>query len=314
MQHWDSYWSNTKTLNSFAEGQQQGYSGDIAEFWQKVLQPLADNSSIVDIATGNGGLAVLAQQQNASFKLIATDAADIKPLNVFNPNDDCYSALQQIQFMGQMPTEQLTLASNSADLVISQFGFEYAPLAAALAQIHRVLVAKGQFVALVHSKDSFISQDCLDGAKVLQQLLQAEGLLSQLMDFAYLCQSLSAASLLTEQQQQQFAKHNTALLQFFKHTQQQMGNQNQQEWFNLIAKDLVALIMQWQTLTPEKVAQLTQNLQHFLQRIQDQITSAWTLEQVAQVKALCQATWQQVSVEHMRINEGILCWVLKLTK
>ncbi|CAM3713364.1 class I SAM-dependent methyltransferase [Rheinheimera salexigens] len=315
MQHWNSYWSNTKTLNSFAEGQQQhGYSGDIAQFWQAILQPVAENSTIVDIATGNGGLAVLAQQHNASFNIIATDAADINPLTLFSPSDDCYPALQQIQFMANVPTEQLTLASNSVDLVISQFGFEYAPLAAALAQIHRVLGKKGKFIALVHSQHSFITQDCQDGATVLQQLLQTDGLLSQLMQFANLCQALATETQLSTAQQQQFSEHNTALLQFFRQTQQQFTVQNQQEWFNLIAKDLVPLIMNWQSLTSATVDKTKQNLQHFLQRIQDQIASAWTNQRAEEVKALCQTTWQQVSVEQMQIEEGVLCWIVQLQK
>jgi len=41
MQHWNSYWSKTKSLNSFAEGEHsQGYTGDIADFWNRLFSTL----------------------------------------------------------------------------------------------------------------------------------------------------------------------------------------------------------------------------------------------------------------------------------
>lgn len=315
MQHWNSYWNNTKTLNSFAEShQQQGYSGDIALFWHGIFEPLADNSTILDIATGNGGLAVLAQKYNSSFNLIATDAADIQPLVLFSALDDCYNALQQIQFIGKMPTEHLALSNNSIDLVISQFGFEYAPLITALEQIKRVLKHDGRFIALVHNRDSFITHDCLDGVAVLKQLLIEGGLVDQLLQFANICQSLSGNQVLTTQQQQLFTENNQALLQFFQQVQQHFIDENQKDWFNLIAKDLVELIMQWQNLTTIKVSKVKYNLEHFLLRITDQVNSAWTEQQAEQVKEFCLTHWQKVSLEPKHTKDGLLCWVLQLDK
>ncbi|QBL10071.1 class I SAM-dependent methyltransferase [Rheinheimera sp. D18] len=315
MQHWNSYWNNTKTLNSFAESyHQQGYSGDIALFWHDIFESFANNTAILDIATGNGGLAVLAQQYNTSYKLIATDAADINPLALFGVLDDCYNALQQIQFIGNMPTEHLAFSDGSFDLVISQFGFEYAPLTTALEQIHRVLKYNGQFIALVHSSRSFITQDCIAGITVLHQLLYENGLIEQLSLYAHICQSLSNIKEPTTHQLQQLTEHNKALLETFKQTQLRFTEENQQDWFNLIAKDLVELIMQSQSLTVAKVERIKQDLQYFLQRIKEQIASAWTEQQAEKVKELCLLNWNKVSLQPLQIQEGILCWILRLEK
>ena len=84
MQHWTDYWKNTNALNSFAEGEQgSGYSNEIADFWNSQFKSLSKGSTLVDLGTGNGAVAVLAQlyseANQSNFQVYGIDAADIPP-------------------------------------------------------------------------------------------------------------------------------------------------------------------------------------------------------------------------------------------
>lgn len=311
MQHWNSYWSKTKSLNSFAEGEHsQGYTGDIADFWNRLFSTLSQESTLLDLATGNGGLAVLAQQSNSSFMVFASDAATIDPLALYSAEDPIYPVLKKIKFIAEMTSEALTFPDQKFNLVMSQFGFEYAKTTEALEQIFRVLKSKGRFVALVHHQDSFISADCRDGLKVIERMMAADGLLEQLIDFARLCQSIIDKSNFTKQQKIEFDQKNINLLGLFKSLQQECANEVELDWFNLLAKDLVPFMMNWQETNEAKVEQVQTNLYHFKLRIADQLKAAWSSEYAEKTTKLINLQGHAATCVPFDIAQGKLCWVL----
>jgi len=314
MQHWNSYWSQTKSLNSFAEGEQsQGYTGDIADFWNRLFSTLPSNSTVLDLATGNGGLAVLAQQSNPSFTVLASDAAKINPVALYNAEDPIYPTLNKIKFIAEMPSEQLKFEDKQFNLVMSQFGFEYAQTTEALEQIFRVLQAKGRFVALVHHKDSFISTDCRYGLTVIERIMAADGLFEQLLDFARLCQSITDKSNFDEQQKTEFKQKNNSLLTLFKSLQQNCANEVELDWFNLLAKDLVPFMMNWQETNESKVKQIQQSFYYFKLRLADQLEAAWSEERSEEIIKLINMQGHTVNCQPFDISQGRLCWVLDVS-
>lgn len=314
MQHWDSYWQNTKTLNSFAEGEQGlGYSGAIAEFWHTVFASLSDNARLLDLATGNGGLALLALQANSSFQVSASDKANIAPLQLFNKQDSSYPYLKKIQFFGNMASEQLTFSDEAFELVTSQFGFEYAQPEPTLQQIHRVLSPGGKMVALVHHEQSFISEDCKVGLPVLDFFIGDNGLLPQAKEFASTCQQLQQFAELSFQQQQLLKQQSNKLLASFMSVQRQCHS-NQLDWFNDVAKDLIPLLGNWQSLTVEVIDKLWLSLTHFSQRITDQLTATWDSNQIKLIKQLAVEQGFSVSYSTLDTKFGKLCWVFEATK
>ena len=314
MQHWDCYWQNTKTLNSFAEGEQGlGYSGDIAEFWHKVFASQKNNARLLDLATGNGGLAVLALQTNGSFQVCASDKADISPLQLFTEHDSSYSYLKNIQFFGNMASEHLTFPAETFELVISQFGFEYAEPEATLQQIHRVLVAGGKMVALVHHDQSFISLDCKVGLTVLDFFIAENGLLAKAKKFASTCQQLQGVKVLSSEQQQVLKQQSDNLLASFVAVQQRCDSQ-QLDWFTDVAKDLIPVLGNWQNLTVETIDKLWLSLTHFSQRIADQLAATWDSNRIKLVKDLAVEQGFSVSYSTLDTKFGKLCWVFEATK
>lgn len=314
MQHWDDYWQRTKTLNSFAEGEQGlGYSGEIAAFWRSKFSELSDNACLLDLATGNGGLAVLALQFNQRFNVVASDKADIAPLQLFNEQDRHYSYLKKIQFFGNMASENITFAERSFDMVMSQFGFEYAQPEPTLLQLYRVLKPGGKMVALVHHNASFISDDCKVGIDVLSYFLKDGGLLAKAREFAGFCQQLPGPDKLSSEQRQLLKQHSDRLLASFVAVQRECDAE-QQSWFNDIAKDLIPVLGNWQSLTVQIIESCWLRLNYFSQRLTDQLDATWDDSKMKLAEALAIEQGFEVSCTTLNTEFGTLCWVFEITK
>ncbi|TWX73270.1 class I SAM-dependent methyltransferase [Colwellia sp. C1TZA3] len=315
MQHWNSYWSGTKSLNSFAEGEHsQGYVGKIASFWQNIFNTLPQLATILDLASGNGGLAVLAKQFNSGFDVFASDAANIDPLLLYFPSDPSYQHLKSINFYGNTLSENLVFDSGKFDYVISQFGFEYAESAAALLEVNRVLKSGGEFIALIHHQDSFISADCRLGLKVINNLNQVDGLLTQLQDFGRFCQTMENKNHLSPKQQIQFKQKNVNLLQLFKEEQSKCSSEDELDWYNLLVKELLPAIINWQNTDEKKVIKIIENLHSFQRRLQDQNMASQSKLDIEGIKLLTNNNWSSCKFDVVNLRNGVLCWVMRAQK
>ena len=313
MQHWDDYWQNTKALNSFAEGEQgSGYNGAIAEFWHQQFTALPANARILDLACGNGALAVLALQFNNEFQVYGSDAAQINPQGQFSEQDNAYPFLQQIRFFPSMPSEQLSFADQSFDAVYSQFGFEYGDSEQTLQQIRRVLKPGGRFTALIHHSASFITKDCQDGINTLAYFLAEDtGLYRRVRDFAVLCQSLAVHLTLSPEQQRVLQQHSQQLMLQFRACQQRLS-ESQLDWFSELAQPLVTALSNWRQLNPALIDKLQQRQRIYLQRLQDQIAAAWDQQKVSELQQKLSPHWQAVSITPLYEQNSVLAWSLEL--
>lgn len=156
IEQWNRYWAYGN-LHSFSQVREGNYRGVLADFWQSRFRQLAAGSRILDIATGNGAIALLAREESdrlsRDFEIVGVDLADIDPVSqVKDPS--LASKLQRIRFHGRTPAESLPFENGSIDLVCSQFGVEYGDLSRSIPEIARVLRAGGRFAAVVHHRES----------------------------------------------------------------------------------------------------------------------------------------------------------------
>lgn len=183
-EHWDNYWHNSRSLNSFGEGSVAlGYTGNSQSYWYNIFNSTAADAVVLDLASGNGALAMLAldysESTNKNFKVYACDLAAINPKRSFQAEPAILAKLDKIHFLPQTAIEKLPFSISSVDLLISQFGFEYASQADAFAECDRVLKPNGRFSALVHHADSFISRDSAAGLAFYRICLNNRGILAQ---------------------------------------------------------------------------------------------------------------------------------------
>lgn len=152
---WSRLW-RTGALHSCIEDFQGNYDGQTAAFWRSQFDRLADGARVLDVGTGNGAVALLAceaaRARGVAFEVHAADAAEIDPPSAAGRD---YAG---IRFHPRTPTEALPFEAGSIDLVTAQFAFEYAPQAAALAELLRVTGPRGHVAMIVHARGSAILQ------------------------------------------------------------------------------------------------------------------------------------------------------------
>lgn len=163
--YWSNYWKQGH-LTSFGQDIKGNYVGRLAKSWLSFFTSLEQQPlTLVDIGTGNGALLELATRvpQSAHWNMIGVDAASLTiPDSLQLPNVD---------FKENTPAESLPFDDQSVDVVISQFGIEYANVAKALSEVRRVLKPGGIFKAIMHDSESCIVKPnaiILAAAKILQ--------------------------------------------------------------------------------------------------------------------------------------------------
>lgn len=158
IEQWDRYWSYGN-IHSFSQVSEGNYRGAIADFWRNRLERLPGNGRFLDVATGNGAVALLAletgDRRAGDLEVHGVDLADIAPgSRVSDP--ELAESLGRIHFRGRTAAESLPYDDASFDLVGSQFGVEYSDLSRSTPEIGRVLKAGGRFSAIMHHHDSVL--------------------------------------------------------------------------------------------------------------------------------------------------------------
>jgi len=169
---WSDFWQQG-FVTTFGPSLPDNYQGVIAGFWGSQFERLANDARILDIATGNGAVAILAaktaQKQDKTFDITGCDLAIINPQ--VTASDEVQTLRAGIHFHSNTACEKLPFEKGAFDFVSSQFGLEYCKIPQALGEIRRVLVAGGKFVAIAHHNDSNLLMAARSEAKVYRAVL-----------------------------------------------------------------------------------------------------------------------------------------------
>ncbi len=165
-EQWARFWRNGD-VTTFRGRFRHNYDGPVLEFWRRVFDETPTGARIVDMATGNGALALLcaqyAEANGRDFEITAFDFADIDPArDVADPA--LLAAAGRIDFRGRTRIEATGFGDDAFDLAVSQFGFEYAEADAGLREVDRIVAAADARIALMlHHADSAIIAQARDG-------------------------------------------------------------------------------------------------------------------------------------------------------
>ncbi len=148
----------------------------IERHWTGFFAEFPAGKRVLDIATGNGVLLVwgarAARAVGRELTLTGIDLADIDPAR-FLPEHRV--ELAAARFIGNTAAESLPFADGSFDVVVSQYGLEYADLERALREAARVLASGGQLHWLAHGIDSIVVAQGRAQLLDIDLLLGAEG-------------------------------------------------------------------------------------------------------------------------------------------
>lgn len=315
VKHWDSYWLSTETLSSFAQSNHKdGYQGDVLYFWNAIFKEFQTSAKLLDIGCGNGALAVLAEQYPKQFEITAIDAANIDPIKHFNNNEKVSISLNKIKFISRMNCENLSFDDSSFDYLISQFGIEYSDIKLSLSEASRVLKSGGEVIALVHHSNSFITQDCQQGIKVLSQFISKDGLAYKVKSFVEFCSHYRRLEEPTTQEQNEFLEINENLLQDFKKVQIDLSSEVEQDWFGQLAKNFIPMIVNWREVSVHQIESLIEELINYQLRINEQIKASWNEDDKKVISTNLRSDWKTIDITPKEIDGELFCWVLKAKK
>ena len=200
-QQWGDWWRN-HALTSFHGHFQHNYDGPLRQFWENRFAELPRGAAILDLATGNGALALLAAEYSAqhdrNFRITGIDYAAIQPDSLKNT----HPLIKQITFLANTPMEDTGLEDTSQDLVMSQFGFEYGDMPATLKEIRRLLKPGGCFTAMVHHRDSAVLEQAREALAQIKRC-EKSGVTETATALVELQQKLAQKGSLSDRDQQQ---------------------------------------------------------------------------------------------------------------
>lgn len=160
---WSNYWQGrtAQSGGDVFDGVGIEKSRELSSFWQGVLVDVGDGC-LVDLACGAGSAI---KHAPAQFNGMAV-GVDIS-------EEALHLACEALPRLTPVVAriDQLPLADACADIVISQFGFEYAGRRQPAGEIARILRPGGRFVAIAHMADGAIARECSARISQLDQIL-----------------------------------------------------------------------------------------------------------------------------------------------
>ena len=184
-EQWTKFWEKG-TPTTFFGSFDKNYDGKIAEFWNTQFEKLSEDAQVLDLATGNGALSVLAAgysvKSGKALSVTGIDYADIDPSGLVL-GELAPLIRDKMEFHPFKSMENTGLAGDTFDLAISQFGFEYGEPRAAVQEASRVMKRESRLALLMHKKGSVIHRQSNDGIKEVEYCYESglHALLSELI-------------------------------------------------------------------------------------------------------------------------------------
>lgn len=172
---WSVYWSQGHKT-SFGNMFSDCYEGKLQQAWQSVFNTIDNNQKVLDLCTGNASLLRLAEKDMVNFSKVFYTGVDYASI----ATNDSFSELNNIELLFKVNIEQLPLADNSFDVVISNFGIEYSDLSKSLAEVSRLLSAQGNAIFICHFYDSVLIKNNSQELAMINKILQKDGVLTSL--------------------------------------------------------------------------------------------------------------------------------------
>lgn len=153
---WDSFWRYDRLSSFQSIPGAPNYGAPIADGWRAFFDDLPNDSRVLDLATGNGAIAVMAVAAGKDFAVTGADLAAVEPTAFVTQQR---AELEQVRFLANTPAEALPLPDASIDAVVSQYGVEYSDLTRSIPEAVRVLAPGGQLRFAMHAAEGTVARD-----------------------------------------------------------------------------------------------------------------------------------------------------------
>jgi len=156
LEQWEAYYRGGSIATGPA-GSDGLYDLEVRRAWDSFFSTLPADARLLDVATGNGVVPLIAlevaRSRGARWTIDATDLARIDPVQQVALGA---SRFEGVRFHPGVATEKLPFDDAAFDAVTGHYALEYGDTAASLAQIHRVLKPGGDAQFVVHHAGSSV--------------------------------------------------------------------------------------------------------------------------------------------------------------
>ena len=167
---WDSFWRDTREQAAYK--QDSPLDGALAQFWTKLFIeeiPAYSQPRILDLVCGNG---VVTQFAHDAITHLGTTRFSIHCVD-YSPAAIAAVARRFSSVTGVVSdAKYIPFGDASFDIVVSQFGLEYAGIEA-FAEAARLVRAGGRLAAIIHLKDGAIYRENLSNKNAIAQIQQS---------------------------------------------------------------------------------------------------------------------------------------------
>ena len=155
---WNKYWEHgflTSCRNAFSGN----YDGSLKSVWLDFFRRLPRGARILDICTGNGAIAMIANELSATdkldFEIHGIDSAAIRPLETVKTDRHL---LEGIIFHGETPAEDTPFEDGSFTAITGQYAFEYTDEKRCIGELARIAAPGAALQMVIHHTDSIVME------------------------------------------------------------------------------------------------------------------------------------------------------------
>jgi ubiquinone/menaquinone biosynthesis C-methylase UbiE len=156
LEQWETYYRGG-AIATGPTGPDGLYDLEVRRAWVGFFSSLPTEARLLDIATGNGVIPLIAlevaRSRGAQWTIDATDLARIDPTQQVADGAERFAG---VRFHPAVASEKLPFEDASFDAVSGHYALEYSDTAAALAQVHRVLKPGGDAQFVTHHAGSVL--------------------------------------------------------------------------------------------------------------------------------------------------------------
>ncbi len=146
---WSDYWQKEGASGEvFVNAEGESHPA-LADYWQGHFESVPESARIIDLASGAGSIYAHLPAQH-EFELTAADISEVALATL----NERFPGVTTIA----CSAADVPLDDGSFDLVVSQFGIEYAGFDA-FAEAARLVAPGGRLIALSHIRDGYIDSD-----------------------------------------------------------------------------------------------------------------------------------------------------------
>ncbi len=155
---WNKYWEHgflTSCRNAFAGN----YEGAIKTRWVSFFSALAPGARVLDICTGNGAIAMIAnevsRERGLGLEIHGIDSADVRPQATVTHGRDL---LEGICFHPRTAAESTSFEPAYFQAVSGQYALEYTDLEACAAEMARISMPAARLQFVIHHEGSVVME------------------------------------------------------------------------------------------------------------------------------------------------------------